>query len=104
MIVKELRHIGYEFSVEEPNDLVDLIEEIYDCIIGEHPEAVLTLTKEFDRGIAFYFKRCEDDFVYKQNRSCISIGFNKEGWLRPIPRKSEPENIGAVTGKIRWLT
>lgn len=103
MITKELHQIGYEFC-EAPDLVIDLIEELYNGIIGDHPEAILTLTKEFDRGIAFYFKRGPVDRDYDLHQMCVSIGFQKEGWLRAIPRvESKPENLRPMIGKVKWI-
>ena len=98
MIFRELRMIGYEFD-EEPDMIIDLIEELHDAILIPYPSAEILSTKEFDDNITFYFK--VDDEEYRLNNLCWAVGINKKNWLRRTV--SEPENLGAIVGKIRWI-
>lgn len=99
LIFDEIRTFGYEWD-EEPDMVVDFVEELYDVIIGVWPQAVLTLTKEFTTTIVFYFKTSPNCLDYKLNNMTQAVGISK-GVLRKTI--SEPENLGAIIGKIRWI-
>ncbi len=80
LIERELKKHEYELYCEDGEDLLcDIIEEMADAIFEPYPEAVFSVSKEFDTNIAFYFKKTPD--VVTEERWAIALNKN---WMKKI--------------------